>query len=108
MKNEKLEEQKILEEGDKMYSLAESNNWKLARKKLIDIIIENTSIDSINMENRQVLDVGIDALAKKIAINIVTQWMNSVEGDARNYLSDIDVRKEFEEQAKESFFVNLE
>lgn len=91
--------EKVLQEGEMVANFVESDGWRWARDRFLELVKENESVLGIKMgKNWQ--DVVVELGARQLAVQIVTEWIAQVEGRAsqhKNQERDL-VKKEDEEE----------
>lgn len=83
----------VLSEEKKIEQLVKSEEWALVRKKFIDAVLDLQSIRNIQLTDSQ--SVAIEVQSRNLAVNILMEWMQDVEGTAeKSKNSDVVVKRE--------------
>lgn len=83
----------VLSEEKKIEQLVKSEEWALVRKKFIDAVLDLQSIRNIQLTDPQ--SVAIEVQSRNLAVNILMEWMQDVEGTAeKSKNSDVVVKRE--------------
>ena len=89
---------KQLREADELKQLCKSDGWAIAKGKILEKILELSSILNITEQDPQ--KVVVLMAAKQEAVQILTEWLGEIEGIAG---SADDMNKAFVEQQKNHY-----
>ena len=74
------ETSQVINEGEKVQSFVESEDWQKIKKELVARLIDTDSVGNIEAKDPQ--QVVIEMSAKQMAIDIVLGWVREIEGQA--------------------------
>ncbi len=100
-KKQIAEEQKIADTKIKINTFVSSSEWQVIRQTLIDKIMDLQSVMNIDNDSSPEIIV-IDMRSRKIAIEILLEWLKDIEGTALEVRStpkvveDLDYIKNYE------------
>lgn len=82
----------VLSEGETLKFLTEHSGWGIARRKLMDKIIDLQSIKNIRASSPE--EVVADIKARNAAVDILMEWLKEIEGAADQYAANKVVLEE--------------
>lgn len=102
-KKQIAEEQKIIDSKVKINTFVSSSEWQIVRQSLIDKIMDLQSVMNIDNDSSPEIIV-IDMRSRKIAIEILLEWLRDIEGTALEVsstpkmLKDIDFIRNYDSE----------
>lgn len=79
----------VINDGEEIKRLVESIGWQLAKKRLVERIIDLQSV--MNVAGDTAETVVIDLKARRIAVDLLLEWLKDVEGTAKQHESNKDM-----------------
>lgn len=83
-----IEEKKYLKENKALYKFIKSEGWKICKDKLVEQINDLQSI--MNVDGKTADEVFIDIKVRKIVVEELVRWVDSVEGQANQFENNMD------------------
>lgn len=83
----------IMQRGEKLRSLLESDGWKEA-KAILDGYIKVVNDITLLNTNANIDDIGKEAYARAKAINLVLSWYNAIENEVEIYKENLYLKAE--------------
>ena len=99
-REEELETEKVLEEGEKIARFVDSEEWNLVKRGLNESISAAESI--LGIESKDQDSMFREVAAKQLAVEIVRQWIEDVEATVEQsrgnsaIMENEDITKRFE------------
>jgi len=92
-----------LRDAEELKQMCTGKGWHIARHKILEKILDLSSV--LNTVESDPVKLMTIIAAKQEAVKILTEWLNEVEGLARN--AD-DMRKLFIEEQKDFYIKNFD
>ena len=77
------ETQEVLSDGDQLSLMIKGTGWAIARKRLIDQVMDLQSIRNINEAEPE--KMMLDIKARNTAVDILIDWLKDIEGSAEQF-----------------------
>jgi len=74
------ETQEELRQGESLVRLVDSEDWQVAKSKLLELMANNSSVQ--HLESTTPDDMYHEVIGKQIAVQIIENWVDLVEGGA--------------------------
>lgn len=89
------ETQKVFEEGEKAMYLTKSEDWKWAKRKLLQKLSNLDSVKTLKEKG----NVALEIKARKQTIDIILEWLDEIEGVAEQHLEqNKDLLEKYEQE----------
>lgn len=73
---------KSIEDGQKVEDWINSEGWQVVKRKLLAKLATLSSVRAIPLESRSAEAIGLDALTRAGAVEMILEWINEIEGQA--------------------------
>lgn len=94
------ETQEVLKEGETASFLAKNDDWKWAKKKLLQKLSNLDSVRTLEKTIEKKGDVGLEIKARNMTIKMILEWLDEIEGIAEQYEEN---KKLLEDVQKEDY-----
>lgn len=96
---------KVLETQRVKKEFVESDAWKEVKKKLMQKVVENSSLNRIQFTPGATNEaIARELTARGLAATYVLQWLTEIEGDARQYEANLKLLTDTQEEELYKFF----
>lgn len=95
------EENQIQIEGEKAHYLIKSDDWKWAKRKLLQKLSNLDSVKTL----KETEDVGLEIRSRKQTIALILDWLDEIEGVAQQH-GEQSPNKIALEQAEEEDYIH--
>lgn len=82
------EDKAVITKGEMLRSLVESDGWKVAKDMLDERVNKIKYVSTIDTK-QSIEDIGKEAFARIIAINMLQSWFNDIQGAIEMYYEQI-------------------
>ena len=73
----------IVNRGKALQDMVQSDGWRIARKKIIDKMMELQSIMNLDAENAE--QILVETKSRVMAIDCLKGWLTEIEGDVEQF-----------------------
>jgi len=101
VKEEDKETQRVHEEGEKAHYLTQNEDWKWAKKKLLQRVSNLDSVKTLKIGKGE--DTVLDIKVRKLVIDMVVDWLDDIEGIAQQHREQGPNRRELKKVQEEDY-----
>lgn len=95
------ETQRVFKEGEKAYYLVRSEDWKWAKRKLLQKLSNLDSVKTLKEKG----NIPEEIKVRKRVIDIIIEWLDDIEGIAEQHLEQ---NKDLLEKVEEEDYIHVE